>query len=144
MKKIEQFIEIIPIFKGLTKRQRQRLAPLFVKRSYDPDQPIVSQGIVGVGLYIISSGQAEAIRQNPEGEEFSVSTFGPTDFFGELALLSEGKRTATVFARQPTTCFVLSRSDFLDLLNGDATMATAVAQTIASRFRREIERLNSA
>lgn len=133
-------LDAIPLFSGLTQRQRQQVEALFVRRRFAPDQVIISQGSVGMGMYIVISGRAEAIRATQHGEPKVVSTFGPTDFFGELAVLSEGERTATVIAREETECMVLLRADFLNLMDDEPTLAATLARTLAGRFRQEIER----
>lgn len=106
-----------------------------MSRIYADGDEIVSQGEGGVGIFVIVSGQAEAIRELSNGDKLSVNTFGPNDYFGELSLLSEGPRTAAVYARSDVECLVLTRWDFLALMKKDAEMATSVAQEIAQRFR---------
>ena len=65
-------------------------------------QEIVTQGKGGAGLFIVASGSAQAFHVRPDGSKALVNILEPTDFFGELALLSEGPRTATVVATEPT------------------------------------------
>jgi len=64
-----------------------------------------------------------------------VNTFGPTDFFGELALLDDGLRTASVVATEATQCLVLTRWDFLGVLKQDVDMAIVILEELAKRFR---------
>ncbi len=141
MDNFEAFIDHVPLFKGLTRRQRRRLAGMGVRRSYEAGQRIVTQDSLGVGMYVVLSGRAEAIRERLDGTAVVVNEFGPTDFFGELALLAEGPRTATVLAVEPTDCLILMRTDFLELLQSDAQMAVTVATALAERFRRALEAL---
>ncbi|MCK4316266.1 MAG: cyclic nucleotide-binding domain-containing protein, partial [Anaerolineae bacterium] len=78
------FLNRVPLFQGLKKRQLERLAHKFVPREYAAGQAIVTQDKGGEGFFIIASGQAEAIRERADGDKVTVNTFGPTDFFGEL------------------------------------------------------------
>ena len=87
------------------------------------------------------SGNSEAVRERANGDKVVVAEFGPTDFFGELALLNEGVRTATVYARTDTNCLVLARWDFIAVLKEDADMGVTVAQELAKRFRRTLDTL---
>jgi CRP-like cAMP-binding protein len=64
-----------------------------------------------------------------------VNTLKPTDFFGELALLSEGPRTASVVAEQDTECLVITRWEFRSLAKEDGEMALVVMEELAHRFR---------
>ncbi len=60
-----------------------------------------------------------------------VNTFGPSDFFGELALLDDGPRTATVVATEPTVCLILPRVNFLGALRRDGDMAVGILVELA-------------
>ncbi|MCS6847048.1 MAG: cyclic nucleotide-binding domain-containing protein, partial [Anaerolineae bacterium] len=119
----------------------EHLARRFVEREYPAGHAIVTQGAGGEGFFIIASGRAEAIRERADGSKALVNTFGPTDFFGELALLDDGLRTASVVTTEPTRCLVLTRWDFLAALREDPEMAITVLQELARRFRRALEAL---
>ena len=138
---ILQFLQRVPLFQGLNNRQLRKLAERFVERRYAAGQEMVTQGQGGEGFFLLVSGRAEAIRTRADGEKVMVNSFGPADFFGELALLDEGIRTATVTATEPTECLVLTRWDFLSILKEDAQMAVTILQELARRFRMALDRL---
>ena len=71
-----------------------------------------------------------------------VNTFKPNDFFGEITLLDDGPRTASVIATEETECLILSRFDFLALMKNDADMGVVIAQEVAKRLRRLINTLD--
>ena len=129
------FLNRVPLFQSLKKRQLERLAERFVPREYAAGQAIVTQDKGGEGFFIIESGQAEVIRERADGEKVVVNTFGPTDFFGELALLDDGPRTASVIATEATQCLVLTRWDFLGVLKQDVDMTIVILEELAKRFR---------
>jgi CRP-like cAMP-binding protein len=129
------FLTRVPLFHGLNRRQLQKLAKRFVPREYKAGQVIVTQGKGGEGMFIIVAGRAEAIRERVDGTKVVVNTFGPTDFFGELALLDEGARTASVVATEDTECLALTRWDFVGAMKEDADMSIIIAQELARRFR---------
>jgi CRP-like cAMP-binding protein len=139
VKKIVGFLERVPLFQGLRERQLEQLAVLFVEREYAPGKAMVTQGQGGEGFFLIVSGKAEAIRERADGTKAVVNTFGPTDFFGEMALLDDGLRTASVIATEATRCLVLPRWSFLATLQKDADMAVQILQELARRFRRALE-----
>jgi len=129
-------ISKVPLFTGLKDRQLQRLADRMVERKFAAGDIIVEQGQGGEGFYIVTEGKADATRSRADGEKVVVNTFGPRDFFGELALLDDtGLRTASIIAAQPTTCLILTRWDFLSTLRQDADMAVEILQEMAKRFR---------
>ena len=132
----------VPLFNGLKDRQLQRLADRMVERSYAVGDTIVQQGQGGEGFYIVTAGKADATRLRADGDKVIVNTFGPKDFFGELALLDEtGLRTASIVAVEPTTCLILTRWDFIATLRQDADMAVEILQEMAKRFRIALETL---
>jgi len=133
------FLNRVPLFQGLHKRQLERLAEKFVPRQYAAGQAIVTQDKGGEGFYIITSGKAEAVRERADGTRVVVNTFGPTDFFGELALLDDGLRTASVVATAATQCLALTRWDFLAVLKQDVDMAILILEELAKRFRMALD-----
>ena len=138
----KSFLAKVPLFQGLKDRQILRLADRMVERNYAAGDMIVKQGQGGEGFYVLISGKAEATRERSDGEKLHVNSFGPTDYFGELALLDEdGIRTASITAVEPTTCLVLTRWDFLATLRQDADMAVEILQEIARRFRIALNQL---
>jgi CRP-like cAMP-binding protein len=128
----------VPLFQGLSKRHLNQLAKRFIPRSYKVGDVIVAQGKGGEGMFTILSGVAEAVLETSDGEKTVVNTFGPANFFGEVAMLDDGPRTASVIATQPTECLVLTRSDFIAVMQNDAEMATEIAMALARRLRRAV------
>jgi len=147
-KETSVFLAKVPLFRGLKKRHLQRLSKQFVSRDYDIGQAIVNQDkggegffiiTAGSGFFIITAGSAEAIREQTDGTKTVVNTFGPTDFFGELALLDDGLRTASVVATDQTQCLALTRWDFVAVLKEDADMAIVILEELAKRFRMALD-----
>ncbi len=141
VKEIVGFMQKVPLLHGLKQNQLEKLARRFVEREFKAGQQIVEQGKGGVGFFVIVSGAAEAVRARSDGEKVVVNSFGPTDFFGELALLDDGPRTATVTATAATKCLVLTSWDFIAELREDTDMAVIILQQLAVRFRRALEAL---
>jgi len=137
------FLQNVPLFQNLDNRHLEHLAKRMVERDYAAGQAIVEQGHGGEGFFVIVSGKAQAFRQRADGVKVEVNNFGPTDFFGELALLDEsGLRTASVTAVEPTQCLALTRWDFLTALReADVEMSIVILQELAKRFRRALDSL---
>jgi CRP-like cAMP-binding protein len=142
LKQTVGFLNKVPLFHGLKDRHLEHLARRMVERDYAAGQSIVTQGQGGEGFFVIVSGKAEAFRERSDGVRVEVNVFGPTDFFGELALLDDGLRTASVVTSEPTKCLVLTRWDFLTALReGDVEMSITILQELAKRFRRALDAL---
>lgn len=134
-KEIITILQKVPILRGLNQRQLQSVAQLAYERQYKAGDVVVKQGEDGIGMFIILSGQAEAVRERADGTKAIVNTFKAGDFFGELALLDEGARTASVTATEDTLCLGLPRWDFQALLKNDGEMALSILLEVARRFR---------
>ena len=139
VKETAEFLAKVPLFKGLKARQLESLAKTMVTHEYAPGQDIVTQGEGGVGLFVIVSGEADVVHVRMDGTKAVVNVLGSTDYFGELALLAEGPRTASVIAKAPTECLVLTRWNFLAVLKRDADMAISILEEMAWRFRTALE-----
>ncbi len=138
MAKNMEYLAKIPLFAGLSDRQMKKVSNRFITREYAAGDYIVTQGKGGAGMFTIISGAAEAVIESVDGEKTVVNTFGATDFFGEIALLDDGPRTASVIATKNTTCMILSREDFIAIMKNDADMGVVIAEEIAKRLRRVI------
>ena len=141
LKETVQVLKRAPLFHSLNNRQLERLARRFVEREYEAGDTIVTQGKGGEGFFVITSGAAKVIRKRPDGSEVVVNELGAADFFGELALLDDGPRTASVVATEPTECLVLTRWDFFGALKEDVDTAIAILQEVAKRFRVALDTL---
>jgi CRP-like cAMP-binding protein len=92
----------VPLFNSLDKKELGTLAKLVQEHAYEPGSVIVKSGEGGHGLYIIREGKVSIIQDGK-----TVATMGPGQFFGEIAVLDGGLRTADVRAEAPTVCYVL-------------------------------------
>lgn len=132
---ITRFLTSVPLFRGLNDRQIQRLTRRFAQRSYEAGDTIIYQGHIGVGLFIVVTGQVDVIREDNEGVKHHMATLGPADYFGEFSLIDEAPRIATVIAKEPTQCLILSRLDFLAVLQEDSEMPLIIMRELVGRLR---------
>jgi CRP-like cAMP-binding protein len=100
---------------------------------------MVPQGKEGVGLFVLVSGKAEVVREGPDGSTNKLNELGPTDFFGELALLDGGPHTASVVALEETECLVLAHWEFIAKLKLDTEMVEVILQEVVRRFHRALQ-----
>ncbi len=144
MAEIESIVKVLErtqLFRGLRRRQLEGIAGRFVEREYAGGDTVVTQGQGGEGFFIIVTGTAEAIYKRADGSDVTLNDFGPGDFFGELAVLTDALRTASVVATSALHCIVLTRWDLMGLLRSDPDMAIAVLQQLASRFSQTLSRM---
>jgi CRP-like cAMP-binding protein len=116
-----ELLRKIEIFAQLPEQVLERLAAAATSISVAADGVVVSRGEVGNHFYAIAAGKAGV-----ELEDGMTRELGPGEFFGEIALLRDVPRTATVRALTPLRLFALERDDFLTAVTGHApTLATA-------------------
>ena len=129
----EQFLGTLPLFQGLDQKHRAVIAKTVFERSFPAGEVILREGEQGLGAYMIRSGQVEVVHLRV-GREERISTLGPGKVFGELALLTDSPRTATVRAVEPTTCLVLTAWNFRAELKQSAEMAYQLLEVVARRL----------
>lgn len=135
-KELAQFLAKVPMFSTINMRSLEKLAKRLRERKYSDGEEIVEQGKVGIGLFFIESGTALVYREQKDSESVKIDTLGALDFFGELTLLDDAPRTATVVANGEVICYVLSKLDFLDELEDEPQIAIPMLKELATRFRR--------
>ncbi|NSW53273.1 MAG: cyclic nucleotide-binding domain-containing protein [Anaerolineae bacterium] len=140
MKTVEMMeaLSSIALFHGLTDHQLRRITDHLHEQTYPAGTKIIEQGKVGFGLFMIVSGAAEVVFEGGTGGKV-VNMLGPKDFFGEISLLDDGPRTASVVATSATTCLILNRIDFISLMMQDAAMGVQIATELAKRIRKLLE-----
>lgn len=138
---ITEFFVKVPLFTQLNPKHIKKLAERARVRDYEAGEVIVEQGAEGIGLYIMAQGSAIVKRSHTDGSSIEIDTLQRFDFFGELSLLDDAPRSASVIANEPVKAVLLTKLDFLDEMEDDPHMAIAMLKTIAHRFRRIVTHL---
>ena len=109
----ESFLEEVPLFSTLTPYERSKIADALDTHKYPAGSAIIKEGDVGDKFYILESGEAEAFKR---GEEKPLKTYGKGDYFGELALLEDKPRAASVVSKGEVKVAALGKDGFQRLL----------------------------
>ena len=120
----------VPLFSSLSKRDLQQVGKATTEVRIDAGQTLVEQGRTGQEFFLILDGEAE-VRRNDR----RLTTLGPGDYFGELAILDRGPRSASVIAKTDMTVLVLSQRDFVGVLASIPGMALKLLTVMAQRLR---------
>ena len=128
---LEQQLASVPLLAGLDARIRRRLADTGKRRTYAAEEEIVRQGSNGTALYIVLSGQGRVVR---DGEAIGKVEAG--DFFGELALIEEHPRSASVVAATETECLLFPAWEFTALLEEHPAIAVPIMRALIQRLHR--------
>ena len=132
---LEEIFATVPLLRRLSSRQRSRLAHLATRRSYRPGSIIVRQGDTSMALYIVLSGTVRIELEPDTGAALPITEVGPAGYFGEMGLIDDAPRSATVVAIEPTECALLSKWDFRDELRHDPDIALALLPVLNERIR---------
>ncbi len=109
----------VPLLASLDRKHLQRLAKDFSDRTFPAGAMVVREGDEkGVGFFVIAEGQAAVTIDGKD-----IATIGPGDYFGEVALISDRVRTATITATTELRCIVMTFWDFRAFVRGDAEVA---------------------
>jgi CRP/FNR family transcriptional regulator, cyclic AMP receptor protein len=128
---LEQQLASVPLLAGLEPRVRQRLSEVGKRRTYAADEVMVQEGSTGTALYVLLSGRARVERDGKE-----LGQLGAGDFFGELALIEEHPRSATVVATEPSDCLLFPAWEFTALLEEHPELAVPIMRELIVRLHR--------
>ncbi len=123
-------IERVPLFANMSPRDTEGIAALFKERRFAPGETVTKEGTGGAAFFVIESGQATV---SAGGQQRATLAAG--DYFGEIALIDEGARSATVTADTELVCYGLTYWEFRPLVQQNATIAWNLLQTLARRLR---------
>ena len=110
---LHQAFQSVDLFKFLKAEELETLEKIVRLRNYRSGQKIIQEFDRGMELFVIVSGSVKISTEDVEGREIIVSIAYPSDFFGEIALLDDDTRSATVTAIEPTTVLSIEKNDFL-------------------------------
>lgn len=137
------FFKKFPLFADLDDRELQAIAAVAKTRRYAKEDVIFHADESGDVFCLIKEGQVKITMISPEGKEIILSLLGPGDFFGEMALLDDEPRSATVVATEPLELVTIWRSDFLQILAENFDITKKVLAEISRRLRTASNRIES-
>jgi CRP/FNR family transcriptional regulator, cyclic AMP receptor protein len=120
----------VPLFAGLDNKELQQIANSMRERKFRAGDTVTQEGAGGVGFFVVESGQADV---QVGGE--TKGSVGPGDYFGEIALINESPRTATLTARTDMLCYGMTPWDFRPLVESNSNIAWKLLTAMAEKMR---------
>ncbi len=132
----EDLLKSVPIFSELGRGDLSRLAKLMVSRTIKAGDAVIEENDQAAGFFVVSSGKLEVERQGK-----TLATYGPGDFFGEMALFEGFPRSATVRAVEDSELLAMTRWDFTAELKNRPQIALGMLPVLVRRLREADQRL---
>lgn len=128
-------LQNVPLFAKLSSRERLTLGRAAIVRSYPKNSAILREGERTDSLYVINSGKVKVLMRDEEGKEVILSILKKGDYFGELAVIDELPRSASVVTMEPSEMTVLSKAEFIQCVANNPGIAMTIMRGLAQRLR---------
>lgn len=136
-------LRAIPMFASVSPEALESIASLLIERSFPKHKTIVEEGAPGDYMYIIVEGRVKVTKLSGDGREKILELLEQGDFFGEMSLLDDAPRSASVKAMSAVRILALARNDFIRLLARSPDLALSVIQELTRRLRQIDEQASS-
>jgi CRP-like cAMP-binding protein len=125
-----ELLKRVPIFSDLDGKELARIAASMKQRTFNAGETVTSEGQTGVGFFVIEEGEATVTVAGDERRRL-----GPGDYFGEVALLNESARTATITAESDLRCYGLTSWEFRPLVETHGSIAWKLLQAMSKTYQ---------
>ena len=138
------FLKRVPLFSGLGERQLEKVAAGSVRRSFARGRMMVAEGEPSSALYILLAGRAKVQRSDSEGKEVILAVLGSGECVGEMSLIDDAPRSASVITMESCEFMAINKETFLATLEENPPIALKIMKGLVKRLReadRKIETL---
>lgn len=142
-KEAVESLRAIPLFSRVSEADLEEIAAHLIERRFPKHTTVVEEGLAGDYMYVIRQGRVKVTKASEDGREKIMQFMETGDFFGEMALLSNDPRSASVKTLEPSVLLALSRRDFIEQLRQSPDLALAVIGELTDRLRETNEQASS-
>src|SRR5512147_1547697 len=136
-------LKAVPLFSSFPEEQLRMLASVVTRRSTPRSTTVLAAGDLTDSLYIILSGRLKVMMSDAEGKEVILSILGPGEFFGEMGLIDDSPRSASVVAIESCELLSITKRDFKKCLADNFEMSMAVMRGLVRRLREADRKIGS-
>lgn len=133
----------VALFAGLSDADRAAISKLAVIRSYHKNTMVICEGDQSDSLYVVLSGKVKVFLSDEEGKEVTLNLQGEGEYFGELALLDDAPRSASVVTLENTRLAAISKTAFDECMEKNPAIALKIIHGLARRLRDLTENVRS-
>ena len=142
-KDVLESLRSIPLFRRVSEGDLEELATHLIERRFPKNATVVEEGLPGDYMYVIREGRVKVTKASEDGREKIMNFLEAGAFFGDMALLGNETRSASVKTLEESVLLALSRRDFIDLLRQSPDLALSVIEELANRLRETNEQARS-
>ena len=136
-------LKAVPLFSSCPDEQLRMLAAVVTRKSVARSTTILASGDTTDSLYIVLSGRLKVLMSDSDGKEVILSILGPGEFFGEMGLIDDSPRSASVVAIEPCELLSITKRDFKKCLQENFEMSMAVMRGLVRRLREADRKIGS-
>ena len=136
-------LDKIALFSGLSEADMAAISSLAVTRSFPKNTLVICEGDTSDSLYVVLSGKVKVFLSDEEGKEVTLNLQGAGEYFGELAILDEAPRSASVVTTEDTKLAILSKAAFEQCMEQHSAIALTIMRGLARRLRELTENVRS-
>jgi CRP/FNR family cyclic AMP-dependent transcriptional regulator len=136
-------LKAVPLFASFPDEQLRLLTPVITRRSLPRSTTVMASGDPTDSLYIVLSGRLKVMMSDAEGKEVILSILGPGEFFGEMGLIDDAPRSASVVSIEACELLSIAKRDFKKSLAENFEMAQAVMRGLVRRLREADRKIGS-
>ena len=136
----QRFMDQSELFEKLDQQVRLTLAAAAAVRRFSPGQQVIKRGDAGDSLFVVAHGSLRVALEGPKGEQ-EVSTLGPGDFFGEIAMMTHAHRTATVTTIDDVVLLEFPAADILPVIEQNHDLKAIIARTGVQRSQDSLKKM---
>ena len=130
-----QFLRQVPLFKSLSDKALLDLAAITIEQTYPAKSVVFKEGDKGDALYIVRSGKINILKRNSSGIDSVLVTLGKGALIGDMAIIDEQPRSATIATVQETNFLIITKEDFRDLLSKIPEISFQILKLTTERLR---------
>jgi CRP/FNR family cyclic AMP-dependent transcriptional regulator len=136
-------LRAIPLFSRVSEDDLEEIASLLIERRFPKNSTVVEEGLPGDYMYVIREGRVKVTKASDDGREKIMNFLEAGSFFGDMSLLANDVRSASVKTLEPARLLALSRRAFISLLRQSPDLSLAVIEELTNRLRDTNEQASS-
>ena len=133
----------VPLFSMLPEVQLQLLTQVLSRKAYPKNSTIIAAGDPTDAMYIVVSGRLKVVMSDKQGQEVILAILSQGEFFGEMGLIAQAPRSATVTTIEPCELLTITRADFTKCLQGNFDLTMNVIRGLVKRLREADKKIGS-